>query len=153
MNNKQDDQLIDELAALIHDIWAEWWKYQKQWNDAKIEYPDHLMLSPDKVKQWDRQADTSYFDLSDQEQKSDLKIAARYMKLFGKMLSEKYEAGYWHGILEKGGNTAERIDEQVEHLEKVEYKKQLEEVTRQVTDCANRAFQKLAEEKNKKNDK
>ena len=84
--------LKEEVAELVHDIWMEWWKYQKTqaislfYNEKD---PESLRINPHKVTRWNRQANTPYDELSEEEQKSDLEIAERYLKIFDKYKPEE----------------------------------------------------------------
>ena len=83
--------LKEEGASLVHEIWAEWWKYQKT-QSISLHYnesdPESLRIDPHKVTRWNRQANTPYEELPKEEQKSDLEIAERYIKIFNKFNSE-----------------------------------------------------------------
>jgi hypothetical protein len=88
---KQKD-LKEEVAELVHDIWIEWWKYQKTHTISLFyneEDPESLRINPNKVTRWNRQANTPYDKLSEEEQKSDLEIAERYLKIFNKYKPEE----------------------------------------------------------------
>ena len=85
-------KIKEEVASLVHDIWAEWWKYQKKYtislyyNDKD---PESLRIDPYKVTRWNRQASTPYEELPPEEQRSDLEIAERYLEIFKKYNSEE----------------------------------------------------------------
>ena len=83
---------LEEVASLVHDIWAEWWKYQKK-HTISLYYnetnPEGLRIDPHKVTRWNRQANTPYEELSPEEQRSDLEIAERYIEIFEKYNSEE----------------------------------------------------------------
>ena len=85
-------KIKEEVAALVHDIWAQWWKYQKKYaislyyNETN---PEGLRIDPHKVTRWNRQSNTPYEELSPEEQRSDLEIAERYLEIFEKYNSEE----------------------------------------------------------------
>jgi len=84
--------LKEDLASLVHDIWAEWWKYQKT-QSISLYYnerdPEGLRIDPYKVTRWNRQSVTPYEELPPEEQQSDLDIAERYLEIFKKYNSEE----------------------------------------------------------------
>ena len=84
--------LKEDIASLVHDVWAEWWKYQKT-QSISLYYnerdPEGLRIDPYKVTRWNRQATTPYEELSQEERKSDLEIAERYLEIFDKYNSEE----------------------------------------------------------------
>jgi len=84
--------LKEEVASLVHEIWAEWWRYQKT-HTISLYYnekdPEGLRIDPHKVTRWNRQASTPYEELSEEEQTSDLDIADRYLEIFNKYNSEE----------------------------------------------------------------
>jgi len=85
-------KIKEEVAALVHDIWAEWWKYQKRYTISLFyneKDPESLRIAPHKVTRWNRQSNTPYEELSPEEQRSDLEIAERYLKIFDKYNSEE----------------------------------------------------------------
>ena len=80
------DKRREQIAALVHRVWAEWWTFQRRFC---IEQDDGwLAIDEDKVKRWDRQASADYQDLPLSERKSDQQIADRYIELFGSILLE-----------------------------------------------------------------
>ena len=85
-------KIKEEVASLVHDIWAEWWKYQKRYTISLFyneKDPESLRIDPYKVTRWNRQANTPYEELPPEEQRSDLEIAERYLEIFEKYNSEE----------------------------------------------------------------
>ena len=83
------DRRREQIAELVHTVWAEWWKWQRRFC---IEQDDGwLSIDEDKVKRWDRQAGTDYRDLPLSERKSDQQIADRYIELFGSIMLELHD--------------------------------------------------------------
>ncbi len=84
--------LKEDVASLVHEIWAEWWRYQKV-HTISLYYneknPEGLRIDPYKVTRWNRQASVPYEELSQEEQQSDLDIAERYLEIFNKYNSEE----------------------------------------------------------------
>jgi len=72
----------EDIADLAHRVWSEWWIYHRsRCHVVPVEGEDVLIIPAEYVARWDRQADTSYPDLSDAEKKSGRAIAKRYLKL------------------------------------------------------------------------
>ena len=59
----------EKLADVQHDIWSHWMRWQ--FSCCKVNQDGSLTIPSDKVKRWQRQMDTSYSSLSDNEQESD----------------------------------------------------------------------------------
>jgi hypothetical protein len=71
---------IEKIAKIQHDIWAHWMKYLfTKGNDM----PDgSFVIDADSVERWKRQMNTSYEDLSEKEQESDIRIVKDFMPFF-----------------------------------------------------------------------
>ncbi len=82
-----EKELIEELADIEHQRWADWQKYVffkcQRINGGVLTIPEEL------VKRWDRQISTSYSKLSDEEKESDRKEVMRYFPLIKSLLIEK----------------------------------------------------------------
>ena len=80
MTPRQEQLLIDRLAAIEHDRWSDWHKHcRERW-------------TPENIARWNRQADTPYEELSESEKASDRREVMRYwpmLKLIYGLLSEK----------------------------------------------------------------
>ena len=59
----------EKLADVQHDIWSHWMRWQ--FSCCKVNQDGSLTIPSDKVERWQRQMDTSYSSLSDNEQESD----------------------------------------------------------------------------------
>lgn len=69
--------MLTKLADVQHEIWSHWMKYLFE---VSIHNDDGTVTIPaDKVENWKRQMITTYFDLSDQEKKSDLEQAKKVL--------------------------------------------------------------------------
>jgi len=62
-------KLTNMFADLVHQQWAHWMNYML------------LNYNTNNVKRWIRQKDTSYKDLSEKEQQSDIKLAIKFIQL------------------------------------------------------------------------
>lgn len=76
--NPKLDNLIERLAAIEHERWADWqrWMHKvlRDTHDPSPEYGDIL-------ERWDRQIETPYNKLSEGEKQSDRDQVQRYMPL------------------------------------------------------------------------
>lgn len=70
-------QKLDDCASYAHDAWSGWMKYMfslsNENDDGSVTIPVEL------VARWKRQMDTSYYDLSEDEQFSDQVESVRYL--------------------------------------------------------------------------
>jgi len=82
MNGASDevlDGLVDRLAAIEHARWAHWQSYMHKKATPTAE--GGLLLPPDLVKRWERQIDTPYEALSDDEKESDREQVRSYLEV------------------------------------------------------------------------
>lgn len=81
---KGKDPMREKLAALMHEIWGEWWDYQFQKGYHKQimgEWHNTFIIPDDLVKRWNRQKNTPYDDLSEEEKNGDRKVADKVLAL------------------------------------------------------------------------
>ena len=75
MNEKEAK--IENLAARAHDMWSHWMAYMYK------EYYNHddstLTIPTDQVKKWYRLINRPYDLLTEDEKKSDRKVAEKYL--------------------------------------------------------------------------
>jgi hypothetical protein len=77
--------LIEELAALEHRRWAHWQSYV---HDNGQRQPDGSLLLPAAlVDRWERQVNTRYEDLTNDEKESDREQVRRYFPLLKRWLA------------------------------------------------------------------
>lgn len=75
----REQQLIELLAAQAHASWSHWMNYLFSVSERR---PDGSVLIPaGRVERWDRQRQTEYALLSEQEKQSDRDQAALYLPL------------------------------------------------------------------------
>lgn len=73
------EEIIEKLANYEHDRWSRW---QKHLFSKCLKNEDGSMTIPKEfVDRWNRQINTSYFDLSNEEQESDKKEAIKILKI------------------------------------------------------------------------
>jgi hypothetical protein len=89
-NEKLDDAhaaLLEELAAIEHQRWAHWQKFVHSKGQRQ---PDGSILLPaDLVNRWEHQVNTSYSDLTNEEQESDREQVRKYFPLLKRWLSKQ----------------------------------------------------------------
>lgn len=71
----------EELAALMHEIWADWMKFMLS---CCVE---RYVIPVQAGRRWSRQMETPYDDLSEKEKDSDRREADKVLELFaGRLL-------------------------------------------------------------------
>ena len=90
MPGKREDgdlaALVEELAAHEHTRWAHWQKYL---HDRGERQPDgSLILPADLVSRWERQIETPYAELTEDEQESDREQVRGYLPLLKRWIAK-----------------------------------------------------------------
>ncbi len=87
MTEDEKAALIDELATIEHERWADW---QRWMHGRCITHDDGSLTIPaDDAARWERQIATPYADLTEKEKQSDRDQVARYWPLIeGYMMKE-----------------------------------------------------------------
>lgn len=84
--NERLNGLVEQLAALEHERWSHWQRYM---HSKCVRQPDGSLLLPaDLVARWEKQIDTKYEELGDQEKESDREQVRRYLPLIALTLAE-----------------------------------------------------------------
>lgn len=80
----------EDLAEYAHDAWGGWMKYlfskgiiQNRYNSVTGTFEDELVLPAWAVERWQRQMNTPYSDLPENEKESDRKEADRMIEIMG----------------------------------------------------------------------
>lgn len=68
---------LDTLSDIEHDRWSHWQKYMHAQGERQAD--GSLLLPPDLVAQWDRQINTPFAELSDDEKNSDREQVRKYL--------------------------------------------------------------------------
>ena len=79
-----DEELIEELAAVMHRSWSHWmrWIFQVcKWNED-----GSVLIPAEYVTRWKRQMATDYADLTEREKDSDRNQAQKIMDVLGEPL-------------------------------------------------------------------
>ena len=74
----QSRELVETLAAIEHQRWADWQRYIHQCMGKKID-EDWFRLAPFYYNRWQQQIDTPYEKLSEKEKQSDREQVYRYL--------------------------------------------------------------------------
>lgn len=81
---KTDEELLEELADVQHQIWSHWMVYLfsrcRRNPDGSVTIPDDLVV------RWKRQMATDYADLTEREKNSDREQARKVMDVLGEPL-------------------------------------------------------------------
>jgi hypothetical protein len=72
-------KIYDLLAAYAHHAWAGWMQYM--FSKSQLLPDGSVVIPPDLVQRWTRQANTLYADLPDQEKWSDISEAKKIMQI------------------------------------------------------------------------
>jgi hypothetical protein len=74
---QRSSRLIEAMAAEAHESWAQWMEYLYS---KSTKNPDGSVTIPAaSVERWNRQMDTAYDDLPENEKESDREEARRYL--------------------------------------------------------------------------
>ena len=75
-----EHSMVSRLADSQHEIWAHWMRYlfkvSTKNDDGSVTIP------ADKVERWERQMVTNYYELTYQEQRSDIEQVMKQLALF-----------------------------------------------------------------------
>ena len=77
--------LLEQLAAVEHERWSHWQRYV---HSKGVRQPDGSLLLPaDLVSRWERQINTNYAELDEQEKASDREQVGKYLPIIASALS------------------------------------------------------------------
>lgn len=102
--------LREKLAASQHAIWAYWMKYM--FGVGQFLTDGTWLMPADKVERWQRQMNTPFEALSEQEQASDLRQADKVIKAMAPSKREKVilRHGRYYAALKADGVFREEDD-------------------------------------------
>ena len=81
--------LVEKLAQLEHERWSHWQRYLH--SRGTLQRDGSLLLSARDVQNWDREINTSYAELSDQQKESDREQVRKYLPLIAQALKSAAE--------------------------------------------------------------
>lgn len=86
-SSKQYKELIEKLAAIEHERWAHWQSYLH----SKCLKNDNgsLTIPAELVERWNKQIDTGYEELTEDEKESDREQVQKYFYLLVPFLSDQ----------------------------------------------------------------
>jgi hypothetical protein len=81
------DELVEALASIEHERWRHWQRYL---HGKCIRREDGALLIPaDLVRRWEKQIETRYSELTDEEKGSDREQVRKYLPLIVDAVSKK----------------------------------------------------------------
>lgn len=84
-----DEELMEELADIEHQRWADWQKYMHSQFVEPSSDSDFICLPIKLFKRWERQIDTDYSELSEKEKQSDRNQVARYSPIIKQFIHKQ----------------------------------------------------------------
>ena len=81
--------LVEALADIEHQRWADWQKYLHSLCFKLEEYRGALIIPADLVERWERQIATPYADLSESEKQSDRDQVERYLGVVAEYVASR----------------------------------------------------------------
>lgn len=78
------EDAIDRLAEVEHERWAHWQRYIHSKGERQAD--GSIVLPPDLVRRWERQIETPYADLSEDEKESDCDQVRRYISTVAEII-------------------------------------------------------------------
>jgi len=81
--------LVEQLAAVEHERWSHWQRYV---HGKCVRQPDGSLLLPaGLVARWEKQIDTKYAELDEQERESDREQVRKYLPLIASALAARVD--------------------------------------------------------------
>jgi hypothetical protein len=78
--------LVEQLAAVEHERWSHW---QRHVHRKCVRQPDGSLLLPaGLVARWEKQINTKYAELDEQEKESDREQVRKYLPVIASALAE-----------------------------------------------------------------
>ena len=83
-----EEELIEKLAAIEHERWADWqkWVHKRLEKNADDNF---YRLDEDDFERWERQINTPYSELSENEKESDREQVRRYFPLISQARADE----------------------------------------------------------------
>lgn len=85
-----EKQLIEQLADIEHQRWADWQKYMHT-NGTPSLFGNNLVFDKETIERWEIQIKTPYSNLTEREKEEDRKQVLRYFPLISQAISEAKE--------------------------------------------------------------
>lgn len=111
MNSYKQKKLIEKLADIEHQRWADWQQYLFS-KCSLAENECDLVIPIELVKRWQKQIETDYKNLSEKEKDSDREQVMRYWPIISSLIDETEKQAYEEGLnLRKAYNDPELIEQ------------------------------------------
>lgn len=97
------EEFVEEGARLEHSRWAGWQRYlHSKCLEMNFEGKKYVYFPVELYDRWEKQIETSYFELSEEEKESDRKEVRKYLPLIQSLLIRQREkllseSDYSHG--------------------------------------------------------
>lgn len=79
--------ILEDLAHIEHERWSHWQTYM---HSKGVRQADGSLLIPrNLVERWDRQSETTYSDLSEEEKEGDREQVRKYLPLIVDTLAKR----------------------------------------------------------------
>jgi hypothetical protein len=79
------ERLVEKLAKIEHERWSHWQRYVHSKGSRQSD--GSLLLPAELVRRWDKQIETEYDGLSDEEKDSDREQVRKYLPIIASALS------------------------------------------------------------------
>jgi hypothetical protein len=80
------EDVIETLAAVEHERWSHWQRYMHERGVRQLD--GSLLIPADLVRRWQKQIETPYSELTEQEKDSDREQVRRYIPLIVQALAK-----------------------------------------------------------------
>ena len=80
MSPKEKEVVREKIADVQHEIWSHWMRYM--FSCGTFNEDGSWTMPADKVKRWQAQMNTSYTNLTQREQASDIEQADKVLAIF-----------------------------------------------------------------------
>jgi hypothetical protein len=83
------DELLETLASVEHERWSHW---QRHLHSKCVPQGDGgaLLIPAELVRRWDKQMNTPYSELSEEEKESDREQVRKYLPLIANVLGRRF---------------------------------------------------------------
>jgi hypothetical protein len=96
-----EKELYEKLAEIEHERWADWQKYLHSKLRPAEDKRNYMIMFMDDYNHWERQINTNYSDLSEEEKNSDRQQVDRYWNYISSLISKLKKLKLAKEVLEK----------------------------------------------------
>ena len=83
----ESQRVVEQLTSIEHDRWAHWQRYIHTHCERRAD--GSLVIPPDLVARWERQIETAFVDLSEDERESDRQQVRKYLPVVIRALEDE----------------------------------------------------------------